>query len=778
MKPLRLPQRNPDEQRRARLLNTLLIGTIVLGFLMAIVFATSLTLSAEERILATTGMTVYAVGILIILAINRYWSNRIAAWLFLGLLIVVLAISDTPFEVVRGRTLFLFTIPIFASAVLLPAYSTFIVAGLVSLAISYVSFNAQLGFLWIQMTGFLMISLVVWLAARSLEQALTQVRQSNRQLEEAQAALTQTNETLSASEAEVRAIFEAITDAIFVIDADGRYVRIAPTSNPNVLIAFADMLGKTLYDVLPDKQAREFHNNIQQVLTSRKTMQVEYSLQIEADNWWEATISPLGSNETVWVARNITERKHIEEALRQSEFNLREAQAIAKLGNFEFHLHTQQVRWSDETYRIFGVPIREEIALERYQSLLAPEDFERVMTAVGEAIASQEPYTIEHDIILSNRQRKHLYAIGRPLVDEMGEVNRIFGTIQDVTESKKAGQALRENAARYRALFDHAFDAVWVYSADGKVVTANPRACELSGYTLEEMIGQTPEFFTVPEEQDEANKRHRQAVMQGANPSFYERTIVRKNGEHRLCEIRGTRVEDEAGKVLFVQGTVRDITDRKQAETKILASLREKEVLLKEIHHRVKNNLQVISSLLDLQSGYLEDEHIQEMFQESRSRVRSMALVHEQLYQSADLARIDFADYVQSLMGYLMRVYGHMARRVVLDIDVAHASLSVETAVPLGLIINELVSNAYKHAFVDGRSGQIVVQLNTENEPEMVLTIKDSGVGLPANFDWQQANSLGLSIVHTLVQQLQGEVMFENRTGTAVTITFTQEKHI
>ena len=587
--------------------------------------------------------------------------------------------------------------------------------------------------------------------------------------------LQRTIQALSASEAEMRAIFQAMTDAVFVMDIDGRYTKIAPTSNATILIAHDEMLHKTVYDVVPPKQARELHDYGRRVIASQQPLQVEYSLQVGTPNWWEARIAPLGANEVVWIARDITKRKQTEEALRHSEANLREAQQIAKLGNFEFNLRTEKVQWSDEVYRIFGLEIGTAIDLEQYQGLLAPEDFQRVMAAVTQAITSQQPYTIEHDIILPDGQRKHLYAIGRSMLDTTGQASRIFGIVQDVTESKRVEQTLRENMARYRALFEHANDAIWVCGLDDKVMTANSRACELSGYSLEEMIGQEPDFFTVPEEYDGVYSGYQEVMVHGESPPIYERTLVRKNGEKRICEIRASRVEDDDGKPLYIQGVVRDVTERRRTEAQIQASLQEKEILLKEIHHRVKNNLQVISSLLDLQAAYVKDESVLEMFQESRSRVRSMALVHEQLYQSADLARIDFADYINGLTGYLLRVYGHLVKSVTLDIDVANTFLSVETAVPLGLIVNELVSNALKHAFPDGRSGQIRVRLTPIEDDQIHLVVQDNGIGFPANIDFRRSSSLGLTIIMTLMNQLRGEIALHSQDGARFELTVPNE---
>ena len=210
---------------------------------------------------------------------------------------------------------------------------------------------------------------------------------------------------------------------------------------------------------------------------------------------------------------------------------------------------------------------------------------------------------------------------------------------------------------------------------------------------------------------------------------------------------------------------------RQQAERQIKASLQEKEVLLKEIHHRVKNNLQVIASLLDLQSDYIADESVKNLLRESQSRVRSMALVHEQLYQKIDLARIDFADYVQRLMDYLLSSYRQGDDSVGLVLEVAPLLLTIETAVPLGLIINELVSNAFKHAFHNAHSGQISIRLEETDSNEITLIVSDNGPGLPPDLNPDQINSLGLTIVTALTQQLYGRLQWSNQPGATWQLT-------
>jgi two-component sensor histidine kinase len=220
---------------------------------------------------------------------------------------------------------------------------------------------------------------------------------------------------------------------------------------------------------------------------------------------------------------------------------------------------------------------------------------------------------------------------------------------------------------------------------------------------------------------------------------------------------------------------LRDIADRKKIEERLKASLNEKEVLLKEVHHRVKNNLQIISSLLNLQSGQAQNEVVTQALQEGQNRVRSMALIHETLYRSGNLSRVDFGEYIRRLAEQLHHTYSTLTAQVVLSVETDKIFLTMETAVPCGLILNELVSNAFKHAFVDGRSGQITIRLQVDDNNCYHLTVNDNGIGLPSHLDFHQTGTLGLQLVNTLVYQLQGNLTVANQQGTSISITFAEE---
>jgi two-component sensor histidine kinase len=226
------------------------------------------------------------------------------------------------------------------------------------------------------------------------------------------------------------------------------------------------------------------------------------------------------------------------------------------------------------------------------------------------------------------------------------------------------------------------------------------------------------------------------------------------------------------GEVLQIVALWRDVTDRKQAAVKMQTSLQEKELLLKEIHHRVKNNLQVISSLLSLQGSSIRDAGVRRLFEEARDRVRSMASIHEMLYASSDLARIDFSSYVSVLASQLFSSCNISLDRVKLEINVEPVTLGINLGVPCGLLINELVTNALRHAFPNDRAGTITVSMRELPDHSIRLAVRDDGVGLPSDLDVENAESLGFQLVTTLVGQLNGTLEVKRENGTEFVVVF------
>jgi len=239
--------------------------------------------------------------------------------------------------------------------------------------------------------------------------------------------------------------------------------------------------------------------------------------------------------------------------------------------------------------------------------------------------------------------------------------------------------------------------------------------------------------------------------------------------------IAGVRYSEEEKDILkFVSDQVAMAIHRKRTEAQIKASLKEKEVLLKEVHHRVKNNMQVISSLLNLQSRHIQDSAVLEMFKESQRRIRSMALIHERLYQSSDLSRIEFSQYLRNLATHLFHSCQVDSSRIQLRIEAEEVYLNINTAIPCGLIVNELVSNSLKHGFPGERSGSLGLDLRRLNGDGYMLRVKDDGVGFPETLDFRKTETLGMQIVSTLVDQIEGRLELERGSGTGFTLEFNE----
>lgn len=319
-------------------------------------------------------------------------------------------------------------------------------------------------------------------------------------------------------------------------------------------------------------------------------------------------------------------------------------------------------------------------------------------------------------------------------------------------------------------IFEFAPDAIILVSGSGHIIKANAQAERMFGYRREELIGQLVEIL-IPQRLTARHVGYRSGYINAphARPMGMGLELFgkRKDDTEFPVDIMLSPLEVEEHPLVL--GVVRDATERKRIEEQAREA---REMYIKEIHHRVKNNLQVISSLLFLQSTHATDPNILEILKESRSRVKSIALVHEKLYRTSEASRLDFAEYARDLVSELFRAYCVAQEGIHVTTVVKDVHLEVETATPCGLIINELVSNALKHAFVGKPSGELLVKLESHAPGEFVLTVSDDGIGFPAGFDWQASKSLGLRLVMDLTRQLDGTVEVEHDNGTTFRITF------
>lgn len=466
------------------------------------------------------------------------------------------------------------------------------------------------------------------------------------------------------------------------------------------------------------------------------------------------------------IQREITGRKKAEEALKQSEEKFRQ---LAE--------NTESAFWITEPLTrkaIYVSPAFEKIwgrkrsslynAVQTWQAAIHPEDRERIVALTPQQMESGSDE--QYRIIRPNGEVRWIRDRAFPIRDENDQVYRLAGIAEDITERKEAAEALSRSEERFRGLVETSSDLVWELDNNMRFTYTSPQVSRILGYQPEELLGRSPFDLMSNPEAERVNKTLEPLIKANQPFQCMENYCLHREGYLVVMETSGVPIFDTANQVQGYRGMGRDITERKLAEDKIKASLNEKETLLKEIHHRVKNNLQIISSLLRLQSRRIDNRQTIELVSESQNRVKSMALVHEQLYQSSNLAEVNLQKYIQTLTSNLLSSYSINSHRINLAIDVEPISLGVDLAIPCGLIINELISNCLKYAFPKGRVGKINVNLHSGENNCFILIIKDNGVGLPAKLQPHTANTLGLQLVHRLTRQLGGEIRINRDQGT------------
>ena len=350
---------------------------------------------------------------------------------------------------------------------------------------------------------------------------------------------------------------------------------------------------------------------------------------------------------------------------------------------------------------------------------------------------------------------------------------RLFVFVRDITERRQAEVALRQTVENFRRSLDESPLGVCIVTKEGELIYVNQAMLDFDGGDSIEEFKKTPlnQRYT-PESFAESRIRREKRKREDHGPSEYDISIVTKDGKIRHLHVfRKNIVWDGERQFLVLYN---DVTERKQAEAQIHASLREKEILLSEIHHRVKNNMQVISSLLDLQAKSSGNQALAEMLNESQRRIRSMSMIHEQLYDSKDFARIDLVGYVRALSQELFQLYkinpGRIDMIVQTDGDVY---VDINKAIPCGLILNELISNVLKHAFPGGEHGEILIIIRETKDTEIEILLRDNGLGMPDDVDIHNPQTVGLYLVNGLVKnQLDGQIEVRRDNGTEFRIIF------
>ena len=344
-------------------------------------------------------------------------------------------------------------------------------------------------------------------------------------------------------------------------------------------------------------------------------------------------------------------------------------------------------------------------------------------------------------------------------------------------KNRKRLELYRDSEKEYRvlveqseAIFNSINDGIVQLDMKGRILKINKRITEFGGWEEKEIVGKKIRHLSMfPPEDLRKMYSYFIKTISGQRAPLQEVEVFTKSGERKAVEIHGSLLKKNEESVGVVT-VIRDITDRKKAEEQIKKALKEKEILIREIHHRVKNNMQIILSLLRLQSRNVKNKEAVEILGVWRNRIRTIALIHEKLYRSEDMARTNFRDYAQALVYSLFRTFEIKDSDIRLNVKVEDVFLDINTAIPIGLIVNELISNALKHAFPGNKKGQICLDMYAENKDQYILIISDNGVGFQENADFENPQTLRFQLVNDLVEQIRGGIELDGRDGTSFKI--------
>ncbi len=625
-----------------------------------------------------------------------------------------------------------------------------------------------------------------------------------------------TENALSESEKKHRQLFETMAQGVIYQDAEGRIVEANPAAELILGVSVAQMRGKTNNDpswgaVHADgtDYSGDMHPSTLALQTGREVKDIMgiYNRAEGCTHWILVDSVPQfreGEEKPFQVFttfEDITELKNVEASLRERESVL---ETIMNATTHTIALMDHQgviININESGARRFGSTVNEIMGQCAYD-LLPPDVARPRKAAIGRVFETGKPAQID-DMRAGMAIHNEIYPVFDP---EHTYVDRVAIFATDVTEKKRMEDALRESEERYREILNNTLDSIYIVDPtdDGRfrVQYSNPASRKNMDIYLPVAEGHYLEEIFSGKTREQIISAYRECASKGTIVRFEEAHAIDQGNRYYFTTL--VPLSDSKGKVTRIIGLSHDVTSLKQmeseirslnkalekrveertaelrwanealkeeisqridAEKKLRRLLDEKVLLLKEVHHRVKNNLQIIISLLNLQSRYITDKKTLAAIRESQNRIMAMAMVHEKLYRTADLSRIDLGDYIRFLGESLFRFYGARARKITLKTDIPEIFVDINAAIPFGLIMNELVSNSLKYAFPEEKGGEIAVSIRKENHT-LTVQCSDNGVGMPAHLDWRNTQSLGLRLVNSLVEQLSGTIELDRSAGT------------
>ncbi len=581
-------------------------------------------------------------------------------------------------------------------------------------------------------------------------------------------------DALRESEAKYRQLTETSKDAILSFDMQGRVTYLNRAAIELGGYSGGEALQMSITDILPRDQLSGFYERLSTRAAGgagifiyevdfvsktgeRTSVEVNSSTIVEDGK-------PLG---VLLSSRDITKRKAAEEELRESEEKYRTL--IENVQDGVFLIQDGELKFVNEAFARISGYTAEEVLGMGFRGLVAPEDRAMVADRYVRMMAGEDvPMEYEFHGIRKNEDTRTTVHLTVGLIDYQGKP-AVIGTVKDITERKETEDALRESEEKLRSIVEQSGDGVVLTDEEGTIIEWNPGQERITGLSREEVLGRPlwDVMFQMaanehgnPAAHEQIKAGVREIIETGQSEwldRLEERVVRRPDGARRVIQAAVFPIKTGKG---FMAGAIsRDITERKAAEEQIKRSLREKDMLMHELHHRVKNNFQVVSSLLSMQARTTRNKEAIDVLSKSQSRINTMALIHTQLYESGDLSELNMKEFVGTLSEQLFRSYPVTDTKITPIVHVTDRKFPISVGVYVGLIINELLGNALQHAFGGRKEGKIEVDLAASDSGRVNLMVSDDGAGLPPGFDINESKTLGLRLVKILTEdQLQGRL--------------------
>ncbi|PAU95800.1 hypothetical protein CK503_01710 [Aliifodinibius salipaludis] len=472
------------------------------------------------------------------------------------------------------------------------------------------------------------------------------------------------------------------------------------------------------------------------------------------------------------IGVDISDLRETQDKLRHTLTNMRIGQELADLGSWRWDLKNNSLLWSPKVYDIYDIDnVAQKPSVELFKERVHPEDIS-IIDDITNRIKSGEPFQdFEHRLLISDDKVRWVRHSGKIMYEDDGSISHVIGAVQDITSQVKAKQKLEKEKALSDKIINSLPISFFMFDQHGNAIRWNDYFRKATGFNDMQISYMDPlDYF--PEKHKERVSQAIERVFEEGKASI-QAEFLTSSGELVPYLYSASRFQGD--QITYLIGTGQDISEIKEYQNELDQSLKEKEVLLTEIHHRVKNNLAIISGLLQLEAFSAENDHTKNILKNSQMRIQSMATIHEMLYEAENFNDLSFDSFVEQVTSSVREVYNTAGNNdISFDISIDAINLNINQAVPCGLIINELVTNAYKHAFPNHQDGRIEINGNKVGS-SITFVIEDNGRGLPDDFSIDEQNSLGFSLVSSLIDQLGATLDIRRDDGAIFIFSFEQE---